>query len=353
MRGHRVGVVAGVVCGGLSWTLACASGFVAGTSGALSTSRSSLRGPQASLALGARQPPRSGASAGTSAGASSSVCTPLHALGFLGCAAAAALVSRGPGSVGTVQRLRRHHRRQTAAWPTARRVGEAEDGPVVREALQEEWPQLKAIPQRSNMPQKDPTAKLVYYERLSRDEDMLEELNEELLEMARECYETDTKGRDWSLSNYSGGYTSYSSKPALQEYYEVVEELERLFRPHLQSALVRLDESRREQELPRLIMRDCWVNIMGPGTEHEFHVHPGSVISGTYYVQTPKGCPGICWEDPRLDRIVESPVRAGDIIMFEGWLPHRVPTNIEGVDRVSISFNWFPFGTDRYGDGEY
>ncbi len=42
-------------------------------------------------------------------------------------------------------------------------------------------------------------------------------------------------------------------------------------------------------------------NIMPEHVVHGLHIHPTSTISGTYYVQTPKGCSGLKFEDPRLD----------------------------------------------------
>ena len=53
---------------------------------------------------------------------------------------------------------------------------------------------------------------------------------------------------------------------------------------------------------PPLFMTDCWANVMGQGTEHSFHQHNRSTISGTYYVQTPRKCSSLLFEDPRLDR---------------------------------------------------
>ena len=82
--------------------------------------------------------------------------------------------------------------------------------------------------------------------------------------------------------------------------------------------------------------------------------------SGTYYVRTPKGSPGLKLEDPRLDRFMAAPPRradsppaarpwvtlpvaAGQIVLFESWLRHEVPPNPVDAERVSISFNfgWF------------
>jgi uncharacterized protein (TIGR02466 family) len=109
-----------------------------------------------------------------------------------------------------------------------------------------------------------------------------------------------------------------------------------------------------------LSMTDCWVNMMPRGVTHGLHLHPLATISGTYYVRTPRGVPGLKLEDPRLDRYmaapprrenatpenqpwVTMPVAAGTVLLFESWLRHEVPPNPVSAERVSISFNfsWF------------
>jgi uncharacterized protein (TIGR02466 family) len=80
-------------------------------------------------------------------------------------------------------------------------------------------------------------------------------------------------------------------------------------------------------------------------------------VSGTYYVATPRGCPGLKFEDPRLDRFMAAPprrpgarrlnrthatypARAGDLVLFESWLRHEVSPNRVDAERISISFNY-------------
>ena len=109
-----------------------------------------------------------------------------------------------------------------------------------------------------------------------------------------------------------------------------------------------------------LEMTDCWANVMPAGVVHSLHLHPTSTISGTYYVQVPKGAPGLKFEDPRLDRMMAAPARRvtarptnrpwviapavpGYVTLFESWLRHEVPANPVEGERVSVSFNysWF------------
>jgi uncharacterized protein (TIGR02466 family) len=104
-------------------------------------------------------------------------------------------------------------------------------------------------------------------------------------------------------------------------------------------------------------MSDCWINIMPHRTAHSLHLHPNSVVSGTYYVATPRGCAGLKFEDPRMSRFMAAPPRvasprkenqwyvtypakAGSVILFESWLRHEVPANPLQSERISISFNY-------------
>ncbi len=107
----------------------------------------------------------------------------------------------------------------------------------------------------------------------------------------------------------------------------------------------------------QLAMTDCWVNLMPRGVTHGLHLHPLSVLSGTYYVRVPKGAPGLKFEDPRLDRYMGAPPRradaalrnrawvvmpasSGSLLLFESWLRHEVVANPVAAERVSISFNY-------------
>jgi uncharacterized protein (TIGR02466 family) len=176
--------------------------------------------------------------------------------------------------------------------------------------------------------------------------------------LKRECLllrQDDGAGRAWSAENYPGGYTSYSSVSRMHRVSPTFAELERKISAHVKAfaRTLEFDLSGRE-----LTMTDCWVNIMPRQVVHGLHLHPLSTISGTYYVQVPRGCPGIKLEDPRLDRFmaapprraramnrpwVELPAEAGRLILFESWLRHEVTPNRLTAERISISFNygWF------------
>jgi uncharacterized protein (TIGR02466 family) len=181
--------------------------------------------------------------------------------------------------------------------------------------------------------------------------------NNRLLQECQQLRLDDAGGRRWSAKNYPGGYTSYNSVNRMHEVSPTFAELQRRLLRHVRSfaSSLELDLTRRE-----LTMTDCWVNIMPRQVVHGLHLHPLSTLSGTYYVRTPKGCPGLKFEDPRLDRFMAAPprrsdsrpgnrpwviipVQAGMLVLFESWLRHEVSPNPVAAERISISFNygWF------------
>ena len=181
--------------------------------------------------------------------------------------------------------------------------------------------------------------------------------NDRLLLECRQYREDDQAGQAWSATRYPGGYTSYGSLSRMHTISPTFALLERKLRRHVNQFARSLEFDLEGRELA---MTDCWINIMPRQVVHSLHLHPLSTISGTYYVRTPRGAPGIKFEDPRLDRFMAAPPRrsdcrpenrpwvtvpagAGTVVLFESWLRHEVPPNPVAAERVSISFNfnWF------------
>lgn len=178
--------------------------------------------------------------------------------------------------------------------------------------------------------------------------------------LLRECLQLrndDEAGRRWSKKHYPGGYTSYNSVARMQQMSPTFAALERKLNRHVKAFARSLELDLDQRPLS---MTDCWVNVMPQHVVHGLHLHPLATISGTYYVQTPKGSPGLKFEDPRLDRFMSAPPRkadcrpenrpwivvpaeAGKLVLFESWLRHEVAPNPVQRERVSISFNysWF------------
>jgi uncharacterized protein (TIGR02466 family) len=181
-----------------------------------------------------------------------------------------------------------------------------------------------------------------------------ERFNEDLAKECRALRDFDKAGRDWSRRNYPGGYTSYASLNELHKFSSTFTGLERRIAAHVRRYASALEMDLRGRKIR---MTDCWVNIMPPSAAHSLHLHPLSFVSGTYYVATPRGVPGLKFEDPRLDRFMAAPprlpkarggslthvtypARAGNLILFESWLRHEVAQNRVDAERISISFNY-------------
>jgi uncharacterized protein (TIGR02466 family) len=179
-------------------------------------------------------------------------------------------------------------------------------------------------------------------------------INEDLAAEAEQIRDVDDAGRRWSEKRYPGGYTSYSSFDQLHRMSSTVMDLQRHIDRHVQRYAESLHWDLRDRPL---VMTDCWVSIMGPMCAHASHIHPLSVISGSYYIATPSGCPGLKFEDPRLamrmaapptraraprplQSHIEIPARAGSLTLFESWLRHEVAPNPLDQPRISLSFNY-------------
>jgi uncharacterized protein (TIGR02466 family) len=183
------------------------------------------------------------------------------------------------------------------------------------------------------------------------------EFNRQLLKECRQLRHDDAAGRRWSAENYPGGYTSYGSVHWLQRISPTFKALESKLARHVAAFAKTVEWDLDGRELK---MTDCWINIMPRLVVHSLHLHPLSTISGTYFVHTPRGCPGLKFEDPRLDRFMAAPPRradcrpenrtwhtvpaaAGELVLFESWLRHEVAPNPVPAERISVSFNysWF------------
>lgn len=181
--------------------------------------------------------------------------------------------------------------------------------------------------------------------------------NERLLRECHQYAEDDLAGQAWSAERYPGGYTSYGSLNRMHTLSPTFAALGRKLERHVAAfaRALELDLDGRPLE-----MTDCWINVMPRHVAHGLHLHPLATISGTYYVRTPRGTPGLKFEDPRLDRMMAAPPRradcrpehrpwvtvpavAGRVVLFESWLRHEVPANLLDAERVSVSFNfnWF------------
>jgi uncharacterized protein (TIGR02466 family) len=175
----------------------------------------------------------------------------------------------------------------------------------------------------------------------------------ELAHSIRSLAEEDEAGRRWSKEHRYPGYTSYASLNDLPKRDPAFAALARLLAKH---AVTFADECAFDlSRKPRL--DSLWVNVLRGSGHHGAHIHPHSIISGTLYVEVPKGSGAIRFEDPRLPLMMAAPTRRTDapqefqsfvaveprpglLLFWESWLRHEVLPGAGHGERLSISFNF-------------
>jgi uncharacterized protein (TIGR02466 family) len=175
----------------------------------------------------------------------------------------------------------------------------------------------------------------------------------ELAQSIRSLAADDQAGGRWSREHGYPGYTSYASLNDLPRRDPSFSELARQLTRHAshfakQSAF----ELARKPRLDSL-----WVNLLRASGHHAGHIHPHSIISGTLYVEVPRGSGAIRFEDPRLPLMMAAPQRRRDapeelqpfvkveprpglLLMWESWLRHEVLPGTGRGERLSVSFNF-------------
>ena len=116
------------------------------------------------------------------------------------------------------------------------------------------------------------------------------------------------------------------------------------FGNHIQSIL---DEFK---EFKKFEFDNWWLNINEKGDYNNHHVHPGSDLSGIWYITNNEGLLG--FEDPHVmtrDKVINKVFGsnncfsikcfAGDLVLFPSDLPHFVEEHTLDTPRISVSFN--------------
>lgn len=185
------------------------------------------------------------------------------------------------------------------------------------------------------------------YEAAIDDQSLLDELAHSIRSLAAD----DEAGKRWSRAKGYKGYTSYASLNDLPQRDPAFADLGKLLGRHAAGFARELAW----EVKPKL--DSLWVNLLKPGGHHSAHIHPHSILSGTLYVEVPKGGGAIRFEDPRLPMMMAAPVRREDapeelrpftaveprpglLLMWESWLRHEVLPHTGQDERLSISFNF-------------
>jgi len=186
------------------------------------------------------------------------------------------------------------------------------------------------------------------YEAMIDQPELIAELDRSIRMLAAD----DRAGKAWSKAHGYRGYTSYASLNDLPARDPAFADLARLLNSHVR----RFAEASHFASGRRLKLDSLWVNLLKAGGSHSGHIHPHSVVSGTFYVSVPPGSGGLRFEDPRLPLMMAAPPRtpdapddsrtfvhteprAGMLLLWESWLRHEVPAGAGKGERISVSFN--------------
>jgi uncharacterized protein (TIGR02466 family) len=154
----------------------------------------------------------------------------------------------------------------------------------------------------------------------------------------------DVAGQRWSKDHAYAGYTSYASLDDLPKRDPAFADLAKLLTREARKF------AREAGWTVKPKLDSLWVNLLKSGGHHSGHIHPHSVLSGTLYVEVPKGSGAIRFEDPRLPLMMAAPPREGSfvtveprpglLLLWESWLRHEVLPGRGRGERLSISFNF-------------
>ena len=172
--------------------------------------------------------------------------------------------------------------------------------------------------------------------------------NEDLKKLEKYSYKLKKKSKSRLLSN-QGGWQSSSmgTKEIPKETIPLILKIEEAVQEY--SELFKLKK--------RVKFSNMWININSYKDSNLIHTHPGCLISGVYYIKTPKNCGDIKFkQSSRIDDYLhyESvternslnttfwslPAIENTIYLFPSWLEHLVTLNYSKEDRISLSFNY-------------
>jgi len=171
--------------------------------------------------------------------------------------------------------------------------------------------------------------------------------NIELAKYIYNLYEEDNKGVD--RSNRGGWHSKtfeMNDKDSIQ--FKFALELQKYILKTFQNLGWKTENQ-------NIRIREMWAIINKKEDFNVVHTHPNSCLSAAYYVKAPINCGRFPIENLNIAKRHSSPLLAnpnelninvagievteGDLLIFPGYLPHKVARNEADEDRIVISFN--------------
>jgi len=138
--------------------------------------------------------------------------------------------------------------------------------------------------------------------------------------------ETATSDANWK--------TMYASSSSFLKLVAVIQHVADSFLSHLKLDAVKQGRKR--------AVSAAWASIHHDGSQHSSHVHPNNLLAAVYYCGVPEGSTSLVFEASHMGSGMEEfavQMREGSIVVFPGWVPHRVRRVGSTAKRCSLSFN--------------
>ena len=178
--------------------------------------------------------------------------------------------------------------------------------------------------------------------------DNFKDINKELVKYIYQLKEEDQK-KNITLSN-RGGWHSPNFKLAQKD------SIQNKFAIEMQKYILKTCvDLGWKTENKQIRITNMWSIINKKNDFNVIHTHPNSFLSAAYYVRAPKNCglfqieslntakkywyPEIKNENELNKSISEIAIEEGELLIFPGYLPHKVSKNESNEDRIVVSFN--------------
>ena len=173
------------------------------------------------------------------------------------------------------------------------------------------------------------------------------DLNKELSEYIYKLYDEDRNGLE--RSNKGGWHSKnfeLTIEGSIQKKFSII------IQKYILSVFQNCGWKTKDQNIR---IKEMWAIINKKDNFNVLHTHPNCYLSAAYYVKAPENCGRFQVENPNIAKRHFYPVievrnelntegagidiGEGDLLIFPGYLPHKVGKNESSKDRIVISFN--------------
>ena len=172
-------------------------------------------------------------------------------------------------------------------------------------------------------------------------------LNKELVKYIYELQDEDSNGLE--RSNKGGWHSKdfeLTVKGSIQNRFAII----------IQKYILKVFQNNGwKTENKNIRIKEMWAIINKTGDFNVVHTHPNCYLSAAYYVKAPEKCGRFQIENPNIAKknfypeikiknelnvqVAGIEIEEGDLLIFPGYLPHKVRANESNEDRIVISFN--------------